>query len=41
MRTAFQEDQANSNEVTLQQWRRRSLLVRAKELAARIWEYWL
>ena len=41
MRTAFQEDQANSNEITLHQWRRRSLLVRAKELAARIWEYWL
>ncbi|KFX68291.1 cardiolipin synthase [Pseudomonas taeanensis MS-3] len=41
MRAAFKADQANSSEITLEQWRRRSILMRAKELIAQLWEYWL
>ena len=37
----FDADLAASTEVTLAQWRRRSLDVRIKELFARMWEYWL
>lgn len=37
----FEEDLAQSDAVTLQQWQRRSLSLRAKEMYARAWEYWL
>jgi cardiolipin synthase len=37
----FEEDLAQSDVVTLEQWKRRPLHVRAKELYARAWEYWL
>ena len=37
----FEEDLAQSDAVTLQQWRRRPLSLRAKEMYARAWEYWL
>jgi len=41
MRGAFLADLAESNEITLEKWRRRSLDVRVKELLGRMWEYWL
>lgn len=37
----FDEDLAQSDAVTLQQWKRRPLQLRAKEMYARAWEYWL
>lgn len=37
----FEKDLAASDVVTLEQWDRRSLDLRVKELFARIWEYWL
>jgi cardiolipin synthase len=37
----FEEDLAQSDAVTLQQWKRRPLQLRAKELYARAWAYWL
>ena len=37
----FERDLAASNQVTLEQWQRRSLDLRVKELFARAWEYWL
>jgi cardiolipin synthase len=37
----FDEDLAQSDPITLERWRRRSLLLRAKELYARAWGYWL
>ena len=37
----FTKDLAESDEITRTQWRRRSLGLRAKELFARTWEYWL
>lgn len=37
----FEKDLAASDEITLQQWLRRPLHWRIKELLARVWEYWL
>jgi cardiolipin synthase len=41
MRNAFAADVAQSDEITLEQWRKRSLLKRAKEQFSRLWQYWL
>ena len=41
MQAAFMADLAKSNEITLEKWQRRSLVVRAKEQMGRLWEYWL
>jgi cardiolipin synthase len=41
MRAAFLADRDKSEQVTLEQWRRRPLDARAKELLGRLWEYWL
>ncbi|WP_247596918.1 cardiolipin synthase [Hydrogenophaga sp. PAMC20947] len=37
----FDKDLAASDDIALEQWRRRGLGVRVKELFARVWEYWL
>jgi cardiolipin synthase len=37
----FEEDLAQSDAVTLEQWKRRPLELRAKELYANAWQYWL
>ncbi|QHE89055.1 cardiolipin synthase [Hydrogenophaga sp. BPS33] len=37
----FNADLAESKQITLHEWTRRGLLLRAKELFARAWEYWL
>jgi cardiolipin synthase len=37
----FDRDMAGSDPVTLVQWRQRGLGLRARELFARLWEYWL
>ena len=37
----FDADLAGSRQVTLQEWKRRGLDLRVKELFARAWEYWL
>ena len=37
----FEEDLAASDRVTLEDWRQRPVQFRVKELAARLWEYWL
>ena len=37
----FERDLGASDAVTLEQWQRRSLDLRVKELFARAWEYWL
>ncbi len=37
----FEKDLAASEAITLEQWRRRALTLRVKELFARAWEYWL
>ena len=41
VRTMFEEDLAESDAILLEEWERRPLLLRAKELYARAWEYWL
>jgi cardiolipin synthase len=41
MRAAFERDLAASGEITLQQWQRRGMVVRMRELFGRMWEYWL
>jgi cardiolipin synthase len=41
MRAAFERDLAESDPITLEAWQRRPLSTRAKELFARLWEYWL
>ena len=41
MRAAFERDIRQSDQVTLEQWRRRPVLVRTKEAFARLWQYWL
>ena len=41
MQAMFEADLAASDRITLEQWERRSLGDRVKELAARLWEYWL
>lgn len=37
----FDKDLAASEAITVEQWERRPLQVRVKELLARAWEYWL
>lgn len=37
----FEKDLAASDQITLQQWERRPLHLRIKELMARVWAYWL
>jgi cardiolipin synthase len=41
MRKAFAGDVARSELITLAQWRKRSLALRAREQFARLWQYWL
>ena len=41
MREAFDRDLAESDEITLEAWRRRSVGTRAKEWFGSLWEYWL
>jgi len=41
MEAMFQEDLAQSDEITLEKWKRRGLSSRVKEIAARVWERWL
>jgi cardiolipin synthase len=41
MEAAFDQDLAQSTPIELAAWNRRSLASRARELTARIWEYWL
>ena len=41
MRAAFETDLVSSRRITLEEWMQRSLGDRLKEMAARIWEYWL
>jgi cardiolipin synthase len=41
MNTMFEKDLAESDEITLAAWRDRSLVMRVKEQAARLWIYWL
>jgi cardiolipin synthase len=41
LQAMFDRDLAGSDTVTLQAWHDRSLLLRASELFARLWEYWL
>jgi cardiolipin synthase len=41
MRAAFESDVEQSDEITLEQWQRRSIGLRAKEAFARLWQYWL
>ena len=41
MRAAFERDLAVSDPVTLEAWQRRPVTTRAKEMFARLWEYWL
>jgi len=41
MRAMFNKDLAESDEITLRQWKQRSLDLRLKELFGRAWEYWL
>ena len=41
MRAAFERDLAASEPITLEAWQRRPISTRAKEMFARLWEYWL
>jgi cardiolipin synthase len=41
MRRAFERDLAASEEIRLEQWRRRGIAARAKELLGKAWSYWL
>ena len=41
MRASFDADLAQSDEVALSQWQRRTLDLRVKEMFARLWQYWL
>ena len=41
MRASFNDDVANSDEITLEAWRKRTLDWRLKEGFARLWQYWL
>jgi cardiolipin synthase len=41
VQTMFARDLAESDEITLEQWRQRGLNLRLKEWFARVWEYWL
>lgn len=41
MQAMFDADLASSNQITPEQWARRSLINHLQETAARVWEYWL
>ncbi len=41
MRAAFQADLAKSQQIKLNEWRRRPIADRTKEVVAHLWEYWL
>jgi cardiolipin synthase A/B len=41
MQTMFDADLAVSDPITLEKWKQRPLGNRVKEIAARMWEYWL
>jgi cardiolipin synthase len=41
MRAAFAGDIAKSEQITLEQWRERSYVLRVKEWFSRLWQYWL
>ena len=41
MRKAFDDDVAQSQQITLQEWKRRPLDLRVKEMFGRLWQYWL
>jgi cardiolipin synthase len=41
MRAAFEADVAKSEQITLEKWQHRSMLLRVKEWFARRWQYWL
>lgn len=41
MQAMFDKDLASSNPITLEQWQQRSIGMRLKEMAARVWAYWL
>ena len=41
MHKAFDEDVAQSQQITLEEWERRSLDLRVKEMFGRLWQYWL
>ncbi|MGB7740817.1 MAG: hypothetical protein WBM03_17050, partial [Steroidobacteraceae bacterium] len=41
MRQSFADDVAHSEQITLEQWRQRSFVLRIKEWFARLWQYWL
>jgi len=41
MRAAFESDVAQSEQITLEQWRRRSGVLHLKEALGRLWQYWL
>ncbi len=41
MRKAFDDDLAQSQQITLEAWQRRPLDLRLKEMFGRLWQYWL
>jgi cardiolipin synthase len=41
MRAVFEGDVGQSEQITLERWRRRSIGLRAKEMFSRLWQYWL
>ena len=41
MRAAFEDDVAQSQQITLEAWEARTLDLRVKELFGRMWQYWL
>ena len=41
MRASFESDLAASKQITLEEWERRPIDARVKELFGRMWEYWL
>jgi cardiolipin synthase len=41
MRAAFERDELQSNPITLEHWRHRSVVLRTQEAFARLWQYWL
>jgi cardiolipin synthase len=41
MRGSFERDLAASKQITLEEWQKRPIDVRVKELFGRMWEYWL
>jgi len=41
MRASFADDVTQSEQITLEQWRERSFILRIEEWFARLWQYWL